>query len=270
MNLELTISGLWVIVLKSQDDYPPHPTVVDVVIPNAHHHRPVLSYFPEDVSADVVPAMAIDPSGRRIAALDLSGKAIAIECTASLVTEFSLGWVSVTQKLPPPSDVFNWVPTLRDVGFHNFVLPADGSLPTGASARVRLPYGELVARNVVKEETTGGHALWEFPKASGQQWAVANEVLLSVRGCNDVYVMEGVTPLVWASMSSGTLRLSLSNDLTSVPKDYTGGVTKLQHLEHLDVLAAPVDPPPFDPPFLVPMQHTGKPICNGVRMIDKS
>src|SRR5258708_6857638 len=81
MIFELTISGLCLVVLKSDQKMPIHPEAVDVVCPKDDMHRARLCYSPDVIRANYPnlvkegytdPKMTVDTKGRRIASLDLA------------------------------------------------------------------------------------------------------------------------------------------------------------------------------------------------------
>jgi hypothetical protein len=265
MNFELTISGLCVIVLKSKDDKPENPAEVEVLCPDAHGHKPRLSYRPEGVITEVEPDLFIDPQGGRIASLDLTGKVLSLDLGTNPHTKFSLDWGTGTGKVPPEEKWMRWVPSDQDLGLKGIRLAKPGTLPKGASARLALQPGNIEARAVVRTSDTKDYILWNFP-AKNFERALANEVVYSARGVQHVKVLWGTESLFVSR--TGTLEMAISNDLAIVPKNYNEGVKKLEHLSHVEVLAEP--PAKVNIPIIVEVERTGRPICNQLIFVDKS
>lgn len=280
MDFELTISGLCLIVVKAQKDRRENPDAVEVLCVGAHHdhehehhhapppqHRPRLSYLPEFAIATVEPDLFVDPAGVRIASLDLGGKDVVLETAGSSHTEFSLKWGPTETAEPPEEGWMNWVPMLEDLGFAPFDLGDGTGLPHGTATRFVLPKGELASRNVIRDVDSNRFIQWEFPaieRSTGSRTAraLANEVVYTARRISSVSISWGKDS-VTSSISEGTLRMTLSNDLATVSREYSRGIRALEHLKHLQGLDGRTSG------FIAPriaeeVQRTGHPICNQV------
>jgi hypothetical protein len=268
-DFELTISGLCVIVLKSQEDRPEKPQAVDILCAAAHHHRSLLSYLPGDVLAvNVEPALNVDPTGGRIASLDLSDKVVDLHFQSNPHTDFSLKWSTIASTNPPEEGWMDWVPSLSDIGFQGLQPLLPGELPTGAGARLSLPPGELASRNVVHNQGRPDYALWKFPAAGNKKQAVANEVVYKAFQVEDLTLDWGEADThLRVSGSGGIVRMAISNDMAFVPQDYSDDSGALEHLSHLGGLTSLIDT--FMAPSVSSSQRTGHPICNQVLFIDK-
>lgn len=284
MNFELTISGLCLIVVKAREGRWENPDEVEVLCVGAHRdhdhehghhhqaqpvHRPRLSYLPEFAVATVEPDLFVDPAGVRIASLDLEGKDVVLETQGSSHTEFSLQWGPTESVEPPEEGWMNWVPTLEDLGFDPFDLGDGNGLPPGAATRFILPKGELASRNVVRDVSSKNFIQWEFMRREGSREtrtlrALANEVVYKAGGISSVSVRWGEGS-VHSSISEGTLRMTLSNDLATVPLNYAQGTPNLEHLRHLQGFDSRRSR--FVAPRIVDERRTGHPICNQVMFL---
>ncbi|HTG33183.1 MAG TPA: hypothetical protein VLB76_09650 [Thermoanaerobaculia bacterium] len=302
-NLELTISGLCVIVLKSPNDRPPTPTAVDIVCIAAYGHRSRLSYPPEFVSADgeVEPELCVDSTGQRIAVLDIRDRVLSLQARPN-AAEFSLEWGDTTKKTPP-YDVderwMQWIPSIADLGLTGIRLKEDDAhehlhhihgkrrhsrkasrntaqkysqgvqddnilLARGMSSRMSLPPGRLFARNILKDEDDE-YFVWGFP-GSGAQRALANEIVYRAEGLEQLLVSWDDKQLSYDRESD--LYLCVSNDMEIVPSSYSDGDTELHHMAFLENLADPLMPVQI--PKVVDTRRTGRPICNQVYFVDKT
>jgi hypothetical protein len=271
IDFELAITGLCVIVPKSKDDYPKQPDAVDVLCVGAHHHRPTLSFWPEDMEPIsqndyIEPSLCVDPTGRRIASLDISNRVVSFTFGNNQNT-FSLAWGPDSAVKPPEDRWMNWIAPVNFLGIKGVRLGKPGEVPEGAGARLTLQPGEIEAKEIILNHKGQG-AQWEFPSA-GKQRALANQVIYRVPSVDYVKLhVDGIERMI-STATNSKLTMSLSNDLRSVPYDYNLGVDELYHLSHLAHLAEP--PAAVVPPKLVKeFQRTGKPICNQVLFVDKS
>lgn len=294
MTFELHISGLCAIVLKSPpgNDRPEHPLAIDVVCPQAHGHVARLSYLPTEVVADkdIAPDLFVDPRGVQIASLPLSEMALDLSF-AENSNQFELEWGPAESKVPAKGSEdeqrrMQWVPRLRYLGFDEFSLAGVNGLPAGAAARLKLPKGKLISRNIVRDRD-GEIVQWEFPattNGTGEPLvrALANEVVFLASDVNGMELKSGGKVILSAFQDGGTLSMTLSNDMAKVPPDFMDGSVALGHLVHFgDLVPAAAAPGPaapdgpatkkgFQAPKVHnPTQHTGHPICNGVMVIDQ-
>jgi len=285
MSIELTITGLCVLVFKSKQDRPTQPDAVEVLCVDAAHHRPRLSYLPDLALTDfrgteqqvgsLLPDLVVDHQGQKLAELDLRGKVVTLEL-GSPPAKFSMTWGPEKQFPPSTGDEawMNWVPSVQELGIQGIRLGKAGALPRrGASARLLLPPGDLKARKVIKDPDKKNYLLWKFPATEDKKSktpallrAVANEVVYSA------YDIKTAT-FSWDNQAisfdhKGTLQVALSIDMDKVPEDYNIGITELSHLTSLANLANP--PAQVKVPVLQGSGRTGHPICNHVHFVDKS
>lgn len=292
-DLELTISGLCVIVMKSEEGGKPRrPIEVDVLAPgvsqpaegdHAHHgngkamvHKPRLSFWPLGAQwDDEVPVyLQVHPRGHKQAVLDLADHVVAIECgLADRVCRVE--WTD--ERTPTPRGksserYFDWVPSVQDIGIAEIHTPDDASLlPPGASARLILPAGELYARRMVRDER-GEPLVWGFD-ATGDQKVIANEVVFRTTAIEGVRLSlldkqgnsRGDVDL--ETDPGDTLYLDFSNDVEKLPSDYN--VNPQETLEHVQYLASmatgsPRIRPPraSGRPHLTGRARTAWPICH--------
>ena len=269
IDLKMTISGLCAAVLKSDEDYPTSPAAVDVLCVADHHHRPLLSYRPKDMTSlnSTEPEMGVDEKGERIGMLDLSGKVVTFSFGTTNEKDFTLTWGNQNAKHPPEEAWMNWIAPVHYLGLEGIEVGESEEIPMGAGARVTLQPGTLTAQEVIKDRE-GNVVLWDFP-ATGKQRALANQILYSVRGAEYVQVLLDGKPTLVSRATEGELRLSLSNDLGHVPYDYNLGVEELKHLSHLEGLSKPPGGK-VQAPKVAGEKRTGKPICNQVLYVYKS
>lgn len=262
MNLELTISGQCIIAMKSTsgEDRPEHPDAVDIICPAAPMHCARLSYLPGLIRPQIEPEMVIDNRGQRIASMDLMGRVLRVSFGANPISVFSVHLEPTPG--PPPFAGMKFVPTLDELGFLPFTMPAS-KRPAGASARITLPCGDIYADEIVNDFDTGKPVIWDFPKKPGLKRALANRVVYRSKEAGDLTIStaDGIKVLE-ASGAGVTLQMSLSNDDCVVPIDYNDPVVALRDLEHLRVIAPPNGV--FQPPTIAEDQRTGRPICNQV------
>jgi hypothetical protein len=266
MKLILTISGLCLLACKSDDGnpYPGEPSKVDVIIPDAPRHAPRITYNPLDYwrfgrhyTPDIVP----DVDGGRLAAIDFTNGGL-LKLDVDNPPPFSMEWGSdkTVPQYATEEKWMRWVPTLKELGFGNVTVPPNGPV-TGSTVRLTLPGGHIMSRNVVKEANTQDiiYVKWKYPVVSIVK-ALANEIVCEIDNIVHVRLTDAGDEVLSMDMNSAReVRLSISNDLAKVPKEYLNEVDKLEHAVHFDVLT-PVINPPFDPPYKE--QRTARPICN--------
>lgn len=270
MNFELTISGLCVVVLKSQIPRPPKPTAVDILCVGAYYHRPLLTYHPEyfKLVKRLEPELCVDVIGTRVASIDVGDRALTLKFDTNPHSEFDLNWGDKNKKAPPTKadeKWMQWIPSVEDLGLKGVRIGKPNQIVHGVSARLSLPPGILYARNVVKDRNGVDYALWDFA-GSGDQRALANEI---------VYRAEGVKhpQITWDDQKleasrDADVQMCLSNDMQAVPSTYTQGVTELHHLVHMEHVADPLVNVKI--PKIKAQQRTGRPICNQIYFLDKT
>jgi hypothetical protein len=272
MNIELTISGLCVIVFKSKQDRPPQPEAVEILCVDAPGHRPRLSYFPDWVEAfesKSSPELVVDPRGGKLATLDLHGRVVTLQFGKRYRANCSVTWGTETQVPPKPAAEawMNWVPAAQELGIQAIRLGKPDELPRGASARLLLPPGDLKARSVIQDPQGQHYLVWKFPAQPGVKRAVANDVVYRATGITNASFSWGAQQLSF-DRDDATLQLALSADMVKVPSDYNAGTKELGHLASLYRLAVPRVK--VQVPKLSGYQRTGHPICNSVHFVDKS
>lgn len=270
MNFELVISGLCVIAMKASktDEIPKHPDAVDIIFPNVPMHCPRLSYLPgAPIVAQVEPDMAIDNMGRRVASLNIAGAIPQISFSSNPSNVFSVRCVPEPgPKEPPPGDLINFVPRLHELCFDGFTMPADGKLPSGASARITLPKGEIFADDIVNDPNTGNPVLWDFKCTPPFTRALANHVVYRAMNVGDLKITWRDGQTVLDASDNHTVSMSVSNDDCLVPRKYNDPVEVLKDLTNLSVLGLKPNPT-FCPPVKHASQRTGRPICNQVIVV---
>jgi len=277
MNLDLTISGLCVIVFKSKTPRPPNPDAVEVLCVGDPHgiHRPRLSFRPEEmiVSKGLNPDLLIDPQGRRFASVDIGGKVVTLNVGTNSRTQFTVQWSSSTPgaepTIPAEEAWMNWVPSIQDVGLKGVQSRPAGGLPSGANARLLLPFGDINARNVIPAPPNPAtkYLPWRFHPGKPNEFvrALANEVVFHGVDVEFVEFGWGGNTL-FKQLPGFRIEVGISNDLAQVAPDYPGPHTTLDHLTHLEGLADP--PGTVEVPELKPLQQTGRPICNQVFVVE--
>lgn len=270
MNLELTISGLCVMVMKTTGQAKPkHPTDIDIIIPQACHHASRLSYLPTTTkhSRDVKPNLLIDQTAGKVASLDINQLALEMSFKTNPHTEFDVHWGSGGEMPSSPWEEgwLDWLPRLEELGFDPFAVGPVGTLPKGASARLTLPFGKLAARQIIKKPDTNRYLRWDFP-ASSVRKALANEIVLTVNGADDMRILnsDGATLLRSTLGGIRPLRMCITNDLELVPYNYGSSPADLEHLEHIGSIAGGT----FQKPKEVNDDRTGRPICMSVVLVN--
>jgi hypothetical protein len=275
-DLELTISGLVVLAVKSSESRPATSTQVDVICPDAHGHRPRLSFNPLDLhrAVGILPDLDIDATGERIAALDLRSRSLAftIGTEGNQYETCTMQWRSEEAETPSSKKeevLMDWLPRLASLGFDGFVMPSAGRLPAGASARITLPPGDIECANVLKNPDTKRYFRYVFPAApSSLTRAVANDIVFRAYGLESLVVKdnEGRDVLSTTALERGdVLRICISNDLDVVGRSYGSNDPDLDHLKHLSALVALHGGQPFKAPKPIDDEggRTGDPICDG-------
>jgi len=245
MKLRLTLSGLCVIVLHSQEDYPKNPDAVEILCVGAHGHTPRLSYWPEDRSSGTLDAaLQVDPGARKSVALEIKNQVVTLDVRRNSDPKFNLGWGENPDARKPHNTAaerqMNWVPRTGDLGIEELNRAADPkSLPAGTAARLILPPGDLYAANMVKDRETGKYSLWKFK--GDKIRALANTVIYEATDltyaqlhCQSGAREESVS-FEW--VDGRTVEIGLSNDMEKIGSGYTGRQKNLDHLKHLEALS---------------------------------
>ena len=291
-DFELIISGLILTALKSTDARPVNPTAVDLIIPDDNMHRTRLNYMPLDFHPAQNADMDIDTAGARIASLAL-GKSfvefVVSPSTQNAASVYTVKWGTEMQVPSQPSDEewMNWVPGLDELGFDDFTIPASPGLPTGARLRIGLPFGQLAAREVVRDHVTGNYLVWEFPATDLDarkrlRRGVANDVIFrgsvtdSAAGKGTLIVKQNGVPILSTSgpaQKRTIVQMCLSNDVDIVDLTFGSGSKTLKHLEHFDklapVLTGKFSTGIFQAPHVPSSLRTSDPVCNGTRYVYK-
>jgi hypothetical protein len=289
MKLELTLSGLCVLVLRrtigDQSEQPATLESVDVLCVGPHgghehghaRHRPRLSFAPEDLLPDGVlgenerPDLVVDPTGRRFASLDLGGRSIELSLVANPNSKVSVTWGADAAEVPASTQEdfwMNWIPPVQDLGFPKLVTGAPGQPVPGASVLLSLKGGTLSGRSVVRRGQPNVPIRWKFPAAivngSARIRAVANEAVFEADGLKNVIVKVDGRKYSYTKGGGGVLQMALSNDLAQMDETYLSGSDKLEHLGDIEALSNGRGG--FQPPVLAPEEpRTGHPICNQAR-----
>src|ERR1043165_4055978 len=229
MRFELTISGLCIIALKSQQPNPVMPDQVDIIVPDAHHHTSRLSYKPAQFSPrknpEFTPDMFVDPTGVNVASFNMQGQALTFAFGTNPMDKHRVHWAPDPAAQKPASPWLetcaNWLPKIEDLGFGKFEIGDPGTLPKGARARITLPPGALCTRKVVAQQDTNEYILWNFP-ATGVNRVLTNDVTYIADHVEDLTITDAAgSPILSASLGdTETLQMCISNDVTVVPVNY--------------------------------------------------
>jgi hypothetical protein len=276
MNFELTISGLNIIAVNSNEAKPTKPNAIDVIAPYSEMHRPRLAFLPnqfipDDPDTFIMPELVADVSGARIASEDAAkGGAGAGFYEIRYVSssggkEFAMHWGPPKYDQPWSEEWMDWIPSLDDLGFKPLVMGGSGTLPDGAVTRLTLPPGELICREMTRDADTDAILVWTFPSASAGPLnrALANLVAYRVNDIDSLEVWRDGKRVLYANVSSvETVQMNFSNDMAMVMADYNDPQTTLDHLQDLHSVAE------YRVPWVAPSvvqdtpQQTGHPICN--------
>ena len=135
-DLELTISGLCVIVFTADEERPRRPSTVEVLMVDARHcaehvHVPRLSFWPIegrlDSDAGIPSEVHIDPDGRKHASIDLSDLVVSLECGTG-DRDFRVDWADEVPAEPGgelSERLFDWVVPIQSLGVREIYIPAD-------------------------------------------------------------------------------------------------------------------------------------------------
>jgi hypothetical protein len=273
MDFELTISGLWVLAIKTSERRSTTPDAVDIIIPAVtmaeHRHRARLSYdFNQFDVPEIDQELMIGLDGSRFTSLALDNAILNFEFVDNPYTDFALQWGPEEAMKPPFESWMNWIPSLEEIGFGPLILGSSGK-PNGASVRITLPKGELACRNLPRDADTSEYLVWDFPATddgSGDMISrsVANEVVFRTVNVGPLTISDdsGKAILKATQVKKGTVKMCISNDLVALTRDTPRETAALDHLEHLDVLDIGGE---FQAPELSESQRTGGgPVCNGV------
>lgn len=269
-DFELTISGLWVLVISSDEARPTTPDAVDIILPAVnmpeHRHFARLSF---DFSQFDVPHddldLIIDSTGSRFTSLTLEDKVLTFDFRDNPYDAFALQWGPEEAVTPPFENWMNWIPTLEDIGFEPLELTGLGK-PEGANVRITLPKGELACRNLPRDHKTNKYLIWKFRSDTEDETrkSVANELVYRAVNVGPLTIKDDRgKPVLKATQATGTVKMCISNDLEKLTQATKRETTSLTHLKHLDVLGLGGK---FQAPVLADnKQRTGLgPICNGV------
>ena len=278
MKVEITISGLVVIALKSTDDNPKpeHPDAVEIIVPDAHHHTCRWSYLPDEVlpaaNNNELADLMVDHKGRRVASLPLQDRVLQFELAGNSAKQHTVHWGSDAEKPATSAEEpwLNWLPKIEQLGFPSFAVGPTGTLTKGARARITLPPGVLASRNLITDRLTNDFILWHFPAAKkGERatHALANEVVFTATGDKLSIIENGQESRSATLGQKDTLQMCISHETTQVPRDYNDPSKLLAHLKHFDVLTG--DSARFQEPQVSAQTRTGKPICMGVVLVHR-
>jgi hypothetical protein len=274
MRFELTISGLCVIAMQSQDKTanprPRNPERVDIIVPDARHHKCRLVWDPKDALTKIEPPLIVNTTGDTMASLDLDGRTnpqqamLKLDLRSKTNPGFEVSWGADAEKPAPSEETWlNWVPTMEELGFPAFPVPAFGTHATGVRARIALPFGKIIAADVVTQRGSGSPLVWNFK--GGSRHVVANKVVFIADDIDkyDFQNERGESLLGLELQGPRVVQMCISNDMEKVPKDFNKGIADLSHLSHVDVLV-PENVSTFATPTCDPGQRTGNRICTQV------
>lgn len=283
-DLEVTLSGVCVIVLTATSDRPSRPTAVDVLAPAGGGdcgcdvpHRPRLSFWPADALpwiGPLEPRLHVDPRGEKHAEIDLVNRVARLDCGTGNQS-YRVDWADDPAEPAPVGSLdeglFDWIPSVQSLGVMGSRVPqGDDDLPAGALSRWILPPGRLQARDVVRAEQTGDPLVWTFP-AVNEHRALANEAVARFASVSfvAVTVLENgaeVGRLFLSGALGSTVRLDFSNDLEVLPRpDVIRQEEDTEHLKLIQSLAigGQVQVPTTDLSIL----RSGSGICDPTRFV---
>jgi hypothetical protein len=275
-TLEVSITGLVILAVRSSNAKPTESDLVDVICPNAHMHRPRLSFNPREFRRRVAPDLDIAPTGARIAALDLRSRFLAFTVPDAEGGHCRMQWRREEAETPATDDeerFMDWLPTLATLGFESFTMPQTGVLPAGASARITLPPGEIVSANVIRDEDTTKYLRYDFVGAPRRfVRAVARDIVFRAYDVRTLIVVDqqGNSLLTSSGPNTGTtLHMCISNDLDMLPGRNSDASTELTHLAHLSAVALLREGRTFTAPKPINEGggRTGDVICDGALFV---
>jgi hypothetical protein len=276
MRFELVISGLCIVAVKSEDPKPVNPEALDIIVPDACHHKGRLIWAPDDrINPHVKPELISDTTGKRYGSFDLEEQVLTLS-TNSRLGAYTVRWGEEKEQ-PNDScekDWMNWVPKIDTLGFDRIRLPAAGKLPPGASARVTLPFGSVRSQEIVLQQHATrdtDYIRWEFPametKADGHPpikfiRVLANHVVYAVDDITKFRLTNARGDSIVSAEIHGpdVVRMCISNDMEKVPIEFNQGLSALDHLMHLDCITSG----DFQAPQAENFRRTGDHICSQV------
>lgn len=266
MRLELTISGLCIISMKSDTGPKPvNPRTLDIIVPNACHHKCRFIWSPQDhVISLVKPELTVDSLGNRYASFDMDDQALTLTTNSSR-TDYYVHWGNVEKAKPEApweESWMDWVPKIESLGFDPIRVPDSGKLQDGAIARITLPFGTLASADIVRKNRSDEYLLWRFPAVAHKERVLANQVVFSVDGISKFDFQDASGHSVVHAEIGGpsVVRMCISNDMEKVPPNFNAPIKKLDHLSHLDVITTGT----FQAPESLEVPRTGNPICDQV------
>lgn len=252
--LRLTISGLCLIVMEGGGQpQPANPTSVDVYCVDTHGHKPRLSFRANDLSAwsGLTPELQITAAGDRIGCVSIDQSVIEHQNSGpNKPTQFNVQWSGTT-----PGEPMTNILSTGNLGVHQITSASADELPTGASALLRLDYGSIFAREIIKDES-GKTISWSV--AHGAYKELAEFVVLEADNLTQASFSWPGRHLLFTRQQ--TVEVCLTNDITEITPSYHAPQTALNHLGHIKGVAE------GNPTIHIPKVHTGSartghPIC---------
>lgn len=276
-TLEVTISGLVILAVRSADPKPTESDLVEVICPAAHMHQPRLSFNLLDLRRTVGSDLDIAPNGDRIAALDLRSRFLDFVISGSEGGKRAMEWRQEEAETPADKEeerFMDWLPTIETLGFDRFTIPPGKLLPAGASTRIKLPPGKIACTDVIPIEERGKYLRYLFgsvPASPPFIRAVATDIVFRSYGVETLIVYDHHEGRVLSSsgpIKGDTLSMCISNDLSMVSPPSRKNV-QLHHLEHLSSVAPVHGGGKFEPPEPIDENggRTGDAICTGALFI---
>jgi hypothetical protein len=252
-DVQLVMTGLGVIWLRSEQPRNPQPDGIDflmVACNHGHSHEPRLAFRFEDLAApdNLELPMHVGSTGATLAAFDLTGRSVQIEAEGE-GSEFSVVWCADENATRPgpdaPVDAFDWIPNFeRQLGLDNVVGPTGQGASAIYAVQVELPAGRLASARLFPKqgsETPGDWQEWSFGATAPR--VLAEQAVLSRAGVERLIVRIDDQELVFDDRAKlrtghgGPLSIALTN---LPPVGLTG---RYLSPEHFPMYRSVNDPP---------------------------
>jgi hypothetical protein len=257
-TVEITFSGLGLVILRSGESRSPQPRSVSfhMVIGGGDHachmrHVPRIWFRTEDLLAPAGQPfrfLSTAPDGISVISEDLSGKTLTFSAEGGSPTSFDVKWLTDATATAPGTgeeDALDWIPDLGDhVGLTSISEPAAQLAPPYLT-RIELPGGEIRSRQILRapDPTNPAGAPGRFRFGQGLPRVIAEQVVWRRRGVNRLELAGLVDGerLVFdgsfrALQTPGGGEPVVSLALTNLPEQAVSG--RFARIEHLTMLAS--------------------------------
>jgi hypothetical protein len=255
-DLELVMSGLGAIWLRSPTPRNPKPSGVDFLMVDCchgHAHVPRLDFRFEDLASPEgveLPAH-VGADGATLASFDLAGKTVELTAQGQ-AADFDVVWCEDESATRPgegaPRDAMDWLPNFADqLGLDDVVGPDGESAATVYAARVSLPAGRLSSWKLFPADGAASPddvQMWSFgstpPRVLAEYGVLVREglerLVVRIDGQDLVFDDQAIR----RSGGAGVLRLALTN---LPPVGRTGRFLSPDHFP----MYRSINQPPQDP-----------------------